>query len=128
MKNNRIKKTAKNLLTLILLTFSLFANAQVYPVQVTPVLTPPYNLKLSSYATNTDVKLRVNILLRDVNEFNRQVRLKLIIKGQGLNIQSQQFVNGAPPIYLNGGTNKELTNLDLSAYFQLNNLLGINPQ
>jgi len=122
-----MNKKIKQFLTLILLTFSFFANAQLYPVQVTPVLTPPYNLKLSSYATTTDVKLRVNILLRDVNEFNRQVRLKLIIKGQGLNIQSQQFVNGASPIYLNGGTNQELTNLDLGAYFQLNNLLGINP-
>jgi len=127
MTKNRMNRKTKQFLTLILLTFSLFANAQLYPVQVTPVLTPPYNLKLSSYATTTDVKLRVNILLRDVNEFNRQVRLKLIIKGQGLNIQSQQFVNGASPIYLNGGTNKILTNLDLSAYFQLNNLLGINP-
>ncbi|WP_298782673.1 hypothetical protein [uncultured Polaribacter sp.] len=122
-----MNRKTKQFLTLILLSFSLFANAQLYPVQVTPVLTPPYNLKLSSYATTTDVKLRVNILLRDVNEFNRQVRLKLIIKGQGLNIQSQQFVNGTSPIFLNGGTNQELTNLDLSSYFQLNNLVGINP-
>lgn len=127
LTNNKIEIIVKKIFLLTFFVFSFTANAQLYPVQVTPVLTPPYNLKLSSYATTTDVKLRVNILLRDVNEFNRQVRLKLMIKGQGLNIQSQQFVNGASPIFLNGGTNKELTNLDLGAYFQLNNLLGINP-
>ncbi len=94
---------------LILLIFSLFAKAQVYPIQVTPILTPPYNLKLSSYATTTDIKLRLNILFRDANELNRQVRLKLIIKGQGLNIQSQQFVMGAPLVFLNGGNSIQLT-------------------
>jgi len=127
-KESNMKKTKKVTLLFFFFIFSIVLNAQVYPVQVTPVLTPPYNQKIASYATTTEIKLRVNILLLDINEFNRKVRLKLIIKGQGLNIQSQQFVNGAAPVYLNGGTNKILTNLDISSHFQLNNLLGINPQ
>ena len=33
-----------------------------------------------------------------------------------------------PFIFLNGGAQQQFTNIDLAPYFQLNNLLGINPQ
>ncbi|MGY0427051.1 MAG: hypothetical protein ACWIPI_09545, partial [Polaribacter sp.] len=66
--------------------------------------------------------------MTDISISNRQVRLKLKIKGQGLEMQSVDFVSGAPFIFLNGGTQKQFTNIDLAPYFQLRNLLGINPQ
>ncbi len=120
---NRILHTATCLLLFCQLTY-----AQLYPVQVNQTLIPPYNTKLNSYATSSNVKLRLYLTMTDVNISNRQVRLKLKIKGQGLNIQSADFVTGAPIIYLNGGTQQQFTNIDLAPYFQLNNLLGINPQ
>lgn len=124
------KTIGLKLLLLFLICTANFqlASAQRFPVQVNQSLIPPYNTKLNSYATSTDVKLRLFLTLTDVNVSNRQVRLKLKIQGKGLNIQSADFVTGASPIFLNGGTQQQFTNLDLAPYFRLNNLLGINPQ
>ena len=119
----------KKLLTAILLTaYCQLATAQIYPVQVTPQLIPPYSLKLSDYQTTSSEKLFVNVLLTDTQELGRQVRLKMYIEGQGLNIQTLDFVAGASPLFLDGGINQRLSNLDLRAYFNLNNLLGLSPQ
>jgi len=124
-----MNRKTKQFLTLILLTFSLFAKAQVYPVQITQNnLVPPYNTKLSSYTTATNTKLNLGLLLRDVNVFNRQIKLKLYIEGNGINIQSSPVVIGEPQLFLNGGQTKIFTNVDLRAYFEQNNLLGLNPQ
>jgi hypothetical protein len=116
----------------LILVLSVFFNtlifAQTYPVQVNPQLIPPYSLKISDYATTTSEKLYVNILLTDVNEIGRRVRLKMYIEGQGLAITTQNVIIGATPIYIDGGINTRLSNVDLQAYFQLNNLVGITPQ
>jgi len=101
-------------LTTVALLLTTILTAQVYPVQVTPQLIPPYSLKLSDYETTTSEKLFVNLLLTDVSEL-----------GRGLNIQTLDFVVGANPISLDGGINQRLSNLDLRPYFSLNNLLGI---
>ena len=89
---------------------------------------PPYSLKLSDYQTTSSEKLFVNLLLTDTQDAGRQVRLKMYIEGKGLNIQTLDFVAGATPIFLDGGINQRLSNLDLRPYFSLNNLLGILPQ
>jgi len=83
---------------------------------------------LSDYTTTTQEKLFVNLLLTDAQESGRQVRLKLFVEGPGINFQSVDFVSGALPIVLDGGINQRLTNLDLQAYFNLNNLVGITPK
>ncbi|MFL0086107.1 hypothetical protein, partial [Tenacibaculum maritimum] len=59
---------------------------------------------------------------------NKQVRLKLRIQGNGLDIRSVDFVHGASPIFLNGGVSNQYTNIDLSSYFEPNNLIGITPR
>lgn len=107
---------------------SLVLNAQTFPVQVTPQLVPPYTLKLSDYTTTASEKLAVNILLTDVNEIGRRIRLKVYVEGQGLNITTQDVVLGAAPIFVDGGVNLRLTNIDLQAYFRLENLRGISSQ
>ncbi|MER3373692.1 MAG: fibronectin type III domain-containing protein [Allomuricauda sp.] len=104
------------------------SNAQIYPVQVTPQMVPPYSFKLSDYTTTTQEKLFVNLLLTDAQESGRQVRLQLFVEGPGINFQSVDFVSGAVPIVLDGGINQRLTNLDLQPYFNLNNLVGISPR
>ena len=116
------------LLMVCCLLVNTVAAAQVYPVQVNPQLIPPYSLKLSDYQTTSSEKLFVNILLTDTQDSGRQVRLKMYIEGQGLNIRTLDFVAGATPIFLDGGVNLRLSNLDLHPYFSLNNLLGITPQ
>ena len=122
------QNTAYCILLYFLLFFSQLTHAQIYPVQTVHNIVPPYSSKLSDYATSYDVKLRLRLILNDNNVNNRQVRLKLKIQGNGLNIQSRDIVAGAPFVYLNGGTSQAFTNVDLAAYFQLHNLIGINAQ
>ena len=132
LKNSLLKtpfqNTAYCILLYCLLFFSQLTHAQIYPVQTVHTIVPPYSTKLSDYATSYDVKLRLRLILNDNNVNNRQVRLKLKIQGNGLNIQSRDIVAGAPFVYLNGGTSQVFTNVDLAAYFQLHNLIGINAQ
>ncbi|WP_378187310.1 fibronectin type III domain-containing protein [Aquimarina sp. W85] len=104
--------------------------SQVFPVKASPQVIPPYSLKLSEYSTATvSEKLILSLLLTDITESNRQVRLKLFIENNaGLAIQSSEVVIGANPIYLDGGIPTRLSNIDLQAYFSLQNLQGITPQ
>ncbi|MEW7291730.1 hypothetical protein [Aquimarina sp. 2304DJ70-9] len=113
----------------ILFLFSLTVNAQVFPVNVTPQVIPPYSLKLSEYGSSTSEKLLLNLLLTDITESNRQVRLKFYLENNaGLSVQSSDVVIGASPIFLDGGVPLRLSNIDLRPYFELQNLRGINPR
>ena len=123
-----MKTYINHIIKLCILILGISLNAQRYPVQVTQTILPPYSSKLSDYVTASNVKFRLDVLLTDVVASNRQVRLKLRIKGNGLDIQSRDIVAGAPLVFLNGGVLQQFTNLDLSAYFQPNNLIGISPQ
>ncbi len=114
---------------IVLFLFPLWISAQVFPVQATPQVIPPYSLKLSEYGTASSEKLILNLLLTDITETNRQVRLKLSIENNaGLSIQNNDIVMGANPIFLDGGVPLRLSNLDLQPYFSLQNLIGIAPQ
>ena len=70
-------------LLLCCLLLTEMVTAQIYPVQATPQMVPPYSFKLSDYATTTQEKLFVNLLLTDAQESGRQVRLKLFVEGPG---------------------------------------------
>ncbi|WP_440121037.1 hypothetical protein [Tenacibaculum sp. Ill] len=128
MNLSKLKYRLKQALFFYCLLLVVGVYAQRYPVQVTQTIIPPYSTKLSDYATASDVKFRLNLLLTDVVANNKQVRLKLRIKGNGFDIQSTDFVAGASQVTLNGGVLQQFTNIDLAAYFQPNNLIGISPQ
>lgn len=103
--------------------------SQIFPINVTPQVIPPYSLKLSEYSTSVSDKIILNLLLTDITESNRQVNLKFFVENNaGLSIQSTDVVIGANPIFLDGGIPLRLSNLDLQAYFEFQNLRGISPQ
>ena len=81
------------------LFFGLNGYAQLFPVQLTPVFNNPYSIKLSDYATSMDTKLQLLINPTDIMISQRQVRLKLYIQGNGLNIQSSDYTQGQWPIF-----------------------------
>ncbi|OXB06223.1 fibronectin type III domain-containing protein [Flavobacterium pectinovorum] len=114
-------------LFVLFLFFSVTGYAQLYPVQLTPVFNSPYSVKISDYATSMDTKMQLLINPTDISISQRQVRLKLYIQGNGLNIQSSDFIQGQRPIFINGGELQTLTNTDISALFRLENLQGISP-
>ncbi|KQB40403.1 Fibronectin type III domain protein [Flavobacterium aquidurense] len=74
-----------------------------------------------------DTKMQLLINPTDIAISQRQVRIKLYIQGNGLNIQSSDFIQGQRPIFINGGELQTLTNTDIAALFRLENLQGISP-
>ncbi|MDF0717353.1 fibronectin type III domain-containing protein [Muricauda sp. 334s03] len=127
MRTESVKSICSKILFIFFILIVETSTAQIYPVQATPQMIPPYSFKLSEYTTTTQEKLFLNLLLTDAQESGRQVRLKLFVEGP-INFRSTDFVNGALPIVLDGGINQRLTNLDLQPYFNLNNLVGISPK
>ncbi|MCD9576529.1 fibronectin type III domain-containing protein [Flavobacterium soyae] len=120
-----IKKIKKFLFLFTFISSSFNCNAQLFPVQLTPVFKNPYSVKISDYATSMDTKMQLMINPTDVTISYRQVRLKLYIQGNGINIQSSDYITGQKPIFINGGEFQTLTNIDISALFRLENLQGI---
>ena len=114
-------------LFVLVLFFGLNGYAQLFPVQLTPVFKSPYSVKISDYATSMDTKFQLLINPTDVTISQRQVRLKLYIQGNGVNIKSSDYITGQRPIFVNGGEFQTLTNTDISALFRLENLQGITP-
>ncbi|MBS7233028.1 fibronectin type III domain-containing protein [Flavobacterium psychroterrae] len=128
-----MKNFFKNIILFILFPllglggFGSAAYAQLYPVQLTPVFNSPYSIKLTDYVTSMDTKMQLLINPTDIAIAQRQVRLKLYIQGNGLNVQSSDFIQGQRPIFINGGELQTLTNTDIAALFRLENLQGISP-
>lgn len=112
-----------------LLLFSSILKSQQYPVKLVPVVIPPYSMRLGDYATSTDNKLQLQVLMTDLMEPQHQTGIKFTLEA-GLNAvpfaQSNDFVVGMQPFMLYPGSNISLTNVDLRALFELQNLGGIN--
>ncbi|MEG1589264.1 fibronectin type III domain-containing protein [Chryseobacterium sp.] len=108
---------------------SITVRSQQYPVKLVPVVIPPYSMRLGDYATSTDNKLQLQVLMTDLMEPQHQTGIKFSLEA-GLNTvpfaRSNDFVVGMNPFMLYPGSNITLTNVDLRALFELQNLGGIN--
>src|SRR5260221_3497802 len=97
------------------------ARSQVYPVQGTATLIPPYALRLSDYATSTSDRLVLNALLADVTKPELHVRFKIRIEGQNVKLETKpEYIGSA--ITLMGGVPLRLSNIELAEYFDPNHL------
>ena len=113
---------------LFLLLGQLLCFAQQYPVRLVPVVFPPYNVRLSDYALNSEPKLQLQVLMTDLLEPPHKTGIKLSLESGGRVIAvSAPFVNGLDPFMLQPGNNISLSNLDLKPLFKLENLSGISP-
>ncbi len=95
--------------------------AQVYPVQGSATLIPPYSLRLSDYATAIFDRLVLNALLADVSKAEVRVRFRISIQGQNVKLETKPEYIGTP-IALQGGIPLRLTNIELAEYFDPNHL------
>lgn len=128
-KNNRKDKADSNkcakafclLPTACCLLFLTTANAQVYPVQGTAALIPPYALRLSDYTTSATDRFVLNALLADVTKAELHVRFRISIVGQNVKLETKPEYIGSP-ITLQGGIPLRLTNVELAEYFDPNHL------
>ncbi len=132
MKLNKTYKTGGSMckvyLLAILLSFVSFVQAQNYPVQIIPQVTPPPPIYISNYADASTINspLRVQLILNDLTIQSREVRLKAYFQGGGINFQSNDIVSGANSLFLEGGIPLVLTNVDLAPYFKFENITGIS--
>ena len=110
----------------LLTTWQLIA--QTYPVQVVPMLTPPYSSKIADYANPMANRVQLQLITTDLSVQNRSVQLYVEIKGNGLTAASAPVLSGVSPLRINGGEILRLTNAELASYFQLRNLQGITSQ
>ncbi|MCC9063561.1 fibronectin type III domain-containing protein [Flavobacterium piscisymbiosum] len=103
--------------------------AQTYPISITTQLTQPSPIYLNNYANATTINspIKIQLVLNDLTISNRQVKLKIYFQGNGITFNTNDFVVGARPLYLEGGFPLQLTNVDLAPYFEYQNLLGVNP-
>ncbi|WKS95933.1 hypothetical protein [Riemerella columbina] len=126
----RIPKKIIPIIFSFLLAFQpLVLKAQQYPVKMVPVLLPPYSLKLSEYATSTQTKLRLQVMMTDLQEAQHPTGIKFSLEsslGAVPIATSQSFVSGMSPFTLYPGSNITLTNVDLRSLFELQNLAGLN--
>ncbi|MCY0976650.1 fibronectin type III domain-containing protein [Chryseobacterium wangxinyae] len=127
-KDFGIKMWAVTMLMLFSLQ-SISVKSQQYPVKLVPVVIPPYSMRLGDYATSTDNKLQLQVLMTDLMEPQHQTGIKFTLEA-GLNAvpfaRSNDFILGLNPFMLYPGSNVTLTNVDLRALFELQNLGGIN--
>ncbi|MFN7492772.1 MAG: fibronectin type III domain-containing protein [Cyclobacteriaceae bacterium] len=111
----------KTILFFLLTVTSLMSEGQVFPVQSTVQLTPPYSLYLSDYAAPGSERLRVTAFLIDATRPELNVRFRLRIEGNGIKIETKpEFM--PPPVTLLGGVPLQLISSDLAAYFDPRNL------
>ncbi|MCU0420344.1 MAG: hypothetical protein MUC38_11895, partial [Cyclobacteriaceae bacterium] len=109
------------MLPLILALWWLQSAAQVFPVQATTQLRPPYSLFLSDYAAPGSERLALNVFLVDAGRPELNVRFRLRIEGQGIRIETKpEFL--PPPTSLTGGVPLQLISADLAPYFESRNL------
>lgn len=91
------------------------------PIQVTPVLRPPYTLQLSDYYSTTQEKLVLILTNRDLNKPVLNVRLRMTVEGQGVLLSNRIFSN-LPTLALEAGVPLRLSRSDLEPYFSVDNL------
>ncbi|HEY5823957.1 MAG TPA: fibronectin type III domain-containing protein [Cyclobacteriaceae bacterium] len=106
---------------LIVLLTSLKGVSQVYPVQATLQITPPYPLSLAAYVMPGSERMALNVYLADVNRPDLSVRLRLRIEGSGIRIETKQEFLPAP-MTIHGGVPLRLIGADLADYFDPRNL------
>ncbi|WP_163395881.1 fibronectin type III domain-containing protein [Flavobacterium limi] len=115
---------------LLLSSFASFESyAQSYPISVSTQIKQPSPIYLSHYADASTINssIKIQIVLNDLTISNRQVKLKIYFQGNGISFNTNDFVTGARPLYLEGGVPLQLTNVDLAPYFEYQNLLGLTP-
>ncbi len=111
---------AKALITGLCIVQGVEAFAQ-QPVQVTTLLRPPYTLQLSDYYASTQEKLVVVLTNRDLNKPVLNVRLRMSIESQTVQLRTRDF-GGLPVLQLEAGIPVRLSLGDLAPYFNPENL------
>ena len=107
---------------LLLIGATLISRAQVYPVQLSTLVAPPYSIYLPDYASPGGEKLRLVLLQRDLTVQGYRLRFEMKVQVNGITIMQTSRSAVPPPITLQPGIPTVLGGSDLSWYVQPQNL------
>lgn len=97
------------------------AIAQTLPVTSQLQLSPPYSVYFSDLLRPETDQVKLNLLLRDLQEPYVDVQLRLKVEGPGISLETAPWFN-APSITLESGIPQLLTSVELAPYFDAANL------
>lgn len=103
--------------------------AQEYPVRLDVVLFPPYSVRLSEYASCGD--RRLSALLTDLLQSSHRISFRFSLEGGRSYTPlaaSAAVVRGLDAFTLPAGTPLVLSNLELRALFEFQNLTGLGAE
>lgn len=103
-------------------TFTAQVFAQPYPITTTTQLATPQLPQLETLADPTNNTVFLSLILNDITQPTYNLRLKLVISGNGINIETNQEVFTPSPINLQYNVPVLLNGADLAEYFKLDNL------
>lgn len=112
----------RNCLTLVLLLIMWQASAQIYPIQATTQLVPPYAVYLPDYATGINNQLRVLLLNKDVTQPDYKVKLVMSIELNGSLIMRTSDNYAPGPVTLQPNQPFSVEGLELAPYMNSANI------
>jgi Fibronectin type III domain len=116
-------KKIRNIVTTMLLLLAIHpATAQIYPIQATTQLVPPYAVYLPDYATGINNQLRVLLLNKDVSQPDYKVKLIMSIELNGSLIMRTSDTYAPGPITLQPNQPFSVEGLELAPYMNSNNI------
>lgn len=119
---HRFQQGPLGLLVLILTLFvNLSAKSQVYPVQASLAISPPYSVYLSDYASPGSTRFMTSLYFADLSKPSVNVRFRIKIEGVGIEIKTKESFIGSM-LALPSGIPEVIYGDQLSEYFRLENL------
>jgi|GEM_PF-2665943 len=119
-------KTVSKFIQLFFLLFlgtgAMQVHGQVFPVQVTTQVIPPYTPYLSDYTAPGSQRMMVNFILRDPTLPEYRCKLRITIEGVGITIRTKASYVPEALVLPGGGVPTLLTGEDLTEYFKPDNL------
>jgi hypothetical protein len=106
---------------LILCLTAMVCRAQVYPIQSSVNLSPPYSGNLSDYTAAGTQRISVTLSCNDNTISNYRVKLRLTIEGLGITLRSKANIT-FEPLVIDGGSPLSLYGDDLFQYLDPRNL------
>ena len=122
MKKAISLRMIRNTVTVLLLLAAQTVSAQIYPVQATTQLVPPYAVYLPDYATGINNQLRVLLLNKDVTQPDYKVKLVMSIELNGTLIMRTSEGFAPAPITLQPNIPFSVEGLELAPYMNSNNI------
>lgn len=113
----------KTIRLLFFFLFSSFAiSAQVYPVQVTTQLAPPFTPYLNDYTSPGSEKFVVHIRVTDPTLSDYTCKLRITIEGTNITIRTRPTFVAQPITLQGGGIPQQFIGEELAEYFNPNAL------